>query len=166
MSRLWLNRGVLALCAGLAVTGCEAPPPPDAGPPFKPVADVQQLMEMMIDPAADVVWGAVGTIIDEQGTQEIFPRNDEEWANVRNHAMLLAEAGNLLMLGDRPKDEGPWMIMSNAMIEAGVAAFEAAEAKDADAIFAVGEQIYNSCETCHVLYWYEDDPAIIRGGPR
>ena len=76
--------------------------------------------------------------------------------------MVLAESGNLLMLGDRAKGEGPWMIMSRALVEAGTAALEAAEAKDADAVFAVGEQIYNACETCHVLYWYTDEDAVIR----
>ncbi len=34
-----------------------------------------------------------------------------------------------------------------------LAAFEAAESKDPEAVFAVGEQMYNACETCHVLYW-------------
>ena len=31
--------------------GCSPAP----GPPFKPMVDVQQLMEMVVDPAADVV---------------------------------------------------------------------------------------------------------------
>ncbi len=144
----------------MATAACEAPPAAPA--PFVPVADVQQLMEMVIDPAADVVWESVGAIITAEGTEEIFPRSDEDWAVVRNNAMVLAESGNLLMLGDRAKGEGPWMIMSRALVEAGTAALEAAEAKDADAVFAVGEQIYNACETCHVLYWYTDDDAVIR----
>ena len=153
-------RGFLFLCVILMVA-CETPstaPPP----PFRPVGDVQQLMEMVIDPAADIVWEAVGTIVTFDGTEEIFPRSDEEWSTVRNSAMVLAESGNLLMVGDRAKGEGPWMIMSQALVEAGMVALEAAESKDPEAVFAVGEQIYNACETCHVLYWYTEEDAVIR----
>jgi hypothetical protein len=52
------------------------------------------------------------------------------------------------------------MIMSQALVESARIAFEAAEAKDADAVFMVGGDIYNACETCHVLYWYDEDGAI------
>ncbi|MEC8952680.1 MAG: hypothetical protein VYB87_06010, partial [Acidobacteriota bacterium] len=70
MIRGFLLLGVILMAA------CEAPstaPPP----PFTPVGDVQQLMEMVIDPAADIVWEAVGTIVTFDGTEEIFPRSDE-----------------------------------------------------------------------------------------
>ena len=142
------------------IVACETPS--TTPPPFVPVGDVQQLMEMVIDPAADIVWESVGTIVTLDGTEEIFPRSDEEWSTVRNSAMVLAESGNLLMVGDRAKGEVPWMIMSQALVEAGMVALEAAEAKDPEAVFAVGEQIYNACETCHVLYWYTEEDAVIR----
>ena len=142
------------------IVACETPS--TTPPPFVPVGDVQQLMEMVIDPAADIVWESVGTIVTLDGTEEIFPRSDEEWSTVRNSAMVLAESGNLLMFGDRAKGEGPWMIMSQALVEAGMVALEAAEAKNPEAVFAVGEQIYNACETCHVLYWYTEEDAVIR----
>ena len=144
----------------ILMVACETPS--TAPPPFAPVGSVQQLMEMVIDPAADIVWESVGTIVTLDGSEEIFPRSDEEWSTVRNSAMVLAESGNLLMVGDRAKGEGPWMIMSQALVEAGMVALEAAEAKDPEAVFAVGEQIYNACETCHVLYWYTDQDAVIR----
>ena len=142
------------------IVACETPSTTPS--PFVPVGDVQQLMEMVIDPAADIVWESVVTIVTLDGTEEVFPRSDEEWSTVRNSAMVLAESGNLLMVGDRAKGEGPWMIMSQALVEAGMVALEAAEAKDPEAVFAVGEQIYNACETCHVLYWYTEEDAVIR----
>ena len=40
---------------------------------------------------------------------------------------------------------------------------QAAEAKNVEAVFAVGERLYNACETCHVLYWYDEDSLAIRG---
>ena len=151
---------VFFLMGVVLIVACETPS--TTPPPFVPVGDVQQLMEMVIDPAADIVWESVGTIVTLDGTEEIFPRSDEEWSTVRNSAMVLAESGNLLMVGDRSKGEGPWMIMSQALVEAGMVALEAAESKDPEAVFAVGEQIYNACETCHVLYWYTEEDAVIR----
>ena len=41
------------------LSGC-APDPP----PFEEVADVKQLMNSVLDPAAEVYWDAVGTIIN------------------------------------------------------------------------------------------------------
>ena len=153
---------VLSVVAALMVacdSGVVGPP----SPPFTPVADVKQIMEMVVDPAAEVVWESVGYIITADGEEEVLPRNDEEWAVVRNSAMILAESGNLLMIGDRAKGEGPWMIMSRSLVEAGKATLQAAEAKDVEAVFAVGERLYNACETCHVLYWYDEDDLAIRG---
>ena len=70
-------------------------PAGDSSGRFTAVADVQQLMASIVDPAADFYWDAVGWIIDENGTEEIRPANDEEWEAVVNAAFLIAESGNL-----------------------------------------------------------------------
>ena len=81
-----------------------------------------------------------------------MPRTDEEWARVRNAALTVAEAGNLLMMPTRARDNEEWMVMSRAMIDGGEAAAKAAVAKDPKAIVAVGDQIYQSCDACHKKY--------------
>ena len=132
------------------VCGCrEAPPPP---PPFKPVADVKQLMTAVVDPAADVIWGSVGTIVSEKGTEERAPQTDEEWAAVLNSAYVISESGNLMMMGSRAKDTGEWMKQSQALIDVGIQTIKAAEAKDKDAIFKLGGDIYDVCARCHQTY--------------
>lgn len=147
----------------LAVGGCGA----SEAPPFKPMADVKQLMVSIVDPAADVLWDSVGTIISEDGVDEWYPRTDEEWAAVRNSAVVIMEAGNLLMIGERARDNQTWMQMSRAMVDAGAAALEAAESRDPDAVFAVGETVYVACDRCHGLYWIDDqDRGRIRDPPR
>ena len=133
----------------VALSGCRAAPQP---PPFKPVADVKQLMQAVVDPAADVVWGAVGTIDSKDGIQEIFPKNDAEWLVVRNAAITLAEGGNLLMMDGRAKDRGEWVKHSQDLIATGTKAMQAAERKDKDAIFTVGGEIYAVCSSCHEHY--------------
>jgi hypothetical protein len=137
----------LSLVAGtLFLWGCSGTPQPEQQtapqPGFKPVGTVMQIMDAVIIPSSNAIWNVPAAA----------PKNDEEWAAVRNSAMALAESGNLLMIGDRAKDQGEWMMMAQALVDAGTAAFRAAEAKDIDAITAVGDQIYSACENCHLKY--------------
>ena len=125
--------------------------------PYRPVADVRQLMTHIVDPAADVVWDAVGTVVTADGEQHWEPETDEEWAVVLNGAVTITEAANLLMLGERARDQETWMRMAQSMSDAGLLAVAAAEARDVEAIFAVGEAIYSSCDQCHNLYWVGDE---------
>ena len=164
LSRASVMRAILfSISAGLcSIFGCSDA----AGPPFEPQASVKELMVSIVDPAADVLWDSVGTIISEEGVVEWYPKTDEEWAAVRNGAVTIMESGNLLMIGDRARDNGAWMELSRGMIDAGAAALEAAESKDPDAVFAVGEQIYLACDRCHGLYWIDDrDRGRIRDTP-
>jgi hypothetical protein len=124
-------------------------------PAFQPVGNVKQLMVAAVAPSADVLFDSVGTIVSVSGVEEIAPKNDEEWANVRNHALVLAESGNLLMMDGRAKDRGDWMKGSQALVAAGVSALKAAEAKDAAALLEAGGALDAVCDQCHTKYWKE-----------
>jgi hypothetical protein len=128
---------------------CGSAPAP---PPFKPVADNKLLMQAVIDPMADVVWDSVKTIVTAKGTEDIRPRTEEDWTNVRNAAVALTESGNLLMLVPRAKDGGEWMKAAQQLITTGEAAIRAADAKNADRLFTVGGDIYEACSNCHRQY--------------
>jgi hypothetical protein len=155
-----------------------APPPPD----YVPTATVKDLMQSVVDPNADVVWLAVTTVQSAKGTLETRPKNDEEWTKVRHGAIALTEASNLLMVpgrhvaragekSDTPgvelepsemealinKDLAAWRKRAHGLHEAGVAAIQAIDAKDADKLFEVGEQIERACESCHSQYWYPNE---------
>ena len=119
-------------------------------------------MHDVVYPRADDVWKSVGTIITEQGVEEIRPRTDLEWEVVHSGARTLMEAGNLLMMEGRAKDNDKWMEHCRRLIEGAAAVLESAEAYDADAVFERGELIYNACQGCHWEYRYEDDPGIMR----
>jgi hypothetical protein len=139
----------IALTAAITWGACAGPQPP----PFKPVADVKQLMQGIVDPSADVVWGSVATIFTKDGMEERRPKNDAEWANVRNHAMMLTEAGNLLMMPPRAKDGGEWMKRAQELVDTASMALRAAEAKNVDQLYKVGGDIDEACEHCHKKYW-------------
>ncbi len=127
---------------------------PDASEslPFDAVADGRQLMVSVIEPAAEVYWDAVGVIMDLEGTHEIEPQSDEEWEAVENAAWVLAESGNLLLIEDRAQGREHWIQMSRAMIEVGKRAVDAAVAKDPQAVFDVGAEVYFVCVGCHTAY--------------
>ena len=128
------------------------------GVSFEPVADVGQLMVTILEPAADFYWDAVGTIIDFSGTLEIAPSSDEEWELVRNAAYVMAESGNLLMMEGRGANDEAWRAMSLAMVQVGQLAIEAAEAKNTDAVFDAGAEVYAVCSACHAAYALETIP--------
>ena len=133
----------------LALAACGDDPEP---PPFAVVADSKQLMLSVIEPAAEVYWDAVGVIMDMEGTYEIRPETSEEWAAVENAAFVLAESGNLMLLEERAQGQGHWVAMSRAMIDVGRRAAEAAQARDPDAVFETGGDIYLVCTGCHAVY--------------
>ena len=134
----------------LAACGAEAPD--GATLPFNTVASTQQLMASILDPAAEVYWDAVGWIVDASGTTEIRPSSDEEWDAVRNAAFVITESGNLLMMDGRAEDDGAWMGMARSMIDVGQLAIEAAEARNEQAVFDVGAEVYFACTNCHRAY--------------
>ena len=80
------------------------------------------------------------------------PKTNEEWTTVRNHAVSLAESGNLLMMVPRAKDGDEWMKRSRELIDQAERAVRAADAKNADELFTVGGDIYEACSNCHQKY--------------
>lgn len=125
---------------------------PPAAPPFNLVASVQQLMQGVIDPASAFLWNAVHTEATEKGVQEFVPKTDEEWAALWNSALVIAESGNLLMMGRRARDRDGWMAVARALSDGGVLAMKAARAKSVNGILEAGEEIRAACQSCHRQY--------------
>ena len=146
------------LLVALVSSACAAPAPP----PLRPIADVKQLMVSVLEPAADEYWDGVGTIIDQTGTFDIRPETNEDWDALVNHAYVIAESGNLMMLGPRAKDGGEWMQLSRALVDVGEKAIRAAEAHNEQGVFDVGAEVYEVCTSCHAKYAAELTPPNTR----
>ena len=101
---------------------------------------MKQLMLDVIHPASNSVLLA----INRGG-----PADDKEWADVRRGAMTLAESGNLLILRNRA---ATWVADAKLLMDAGAAAYKAADAKDARALATTADRIDASCTACHKQY--------------
>lgn len=113
------------------------------------------LMNGVVEPAADVIWDAVGVIVDAEGEHQLAPQTEEDWLALRSAAYTVAESGNLLMMPERALDQGAWVTMSQSLNEMGQRAVEATDARNLDAIFDVGAEIYYVCTNCHSTYAIE-----------
>jgi hypothetical protein len=116
------------------------------------VASVRQIMDGIVMPAAAVVFGSVATIVTAEKTDEHRPRTEDEWALVGANAAAIIESGNLLLMGKRVADEGDWVTMTRAMMDAAAVTLKATEARDVDGLFASGEALNESCDACHTKY--------------
>lgn len=126
-----------------------APETPVASPP---VASVKQLMVGLVMPSTSIIWNSVATTVSAAGIEETVPETEDEWADVAANAAVLVESANLLLQPPRAVDTGEWPKMVKAMADAGTKALEAANAKSADGILAVGEEINITCNNCHERY--------------
>jgi len=111
-------------------------------PAFQPVGTVRQVMLGIVKPTSDIVFKF----------QFDPPKTEEEWTTLQNNALNLAEAGNLLLLPGRAKDQGEWVKNAKALIDTGSQAFKAANARDAKALEIIGDKIDETCEACHAKY--------------
>ena len=178
--------GSVVLLVVLIAAGCrrasEAAAPEGALPPFATDLTIKDLMLNVVDTNADVVWLSVTTVASDKGLVETRPTTDEEWARVKGAAITLAEAANLLMIPGRKvapddhksevpgieleghemdaliaKDPQTFYRYSGDLYAAAMIAARAADKKDADKVFEVGEAIEHACEGCHRAYWYPNE---------
>lgn len=157
---------------------------------IKPYATLQELMLSVIDPNVDPIWNAVSTTVSKEGVEEKAPATDEEWNLLRQHAVALIEAGNLLQIPHRqvavagnstsihPVEQDPKAIeelieknqadfarKAVALQEATKFALIAIDKKDAEGLLKAGEGIEKACEACHSTYWYPNDKRPITFKP-
>ncbi len=150
---------------------------------YRPTTTIKDLMDGIVDPAADAIWDSVATTMTTKGKEEKAPHTQEEWAKVRGSALQLVEASNLLQIPGRhvakpgeennqgielqpdqietliSQDRKAWIGFAHGLHDAATQAVNAADAKDPAKILESGEQIDNACEHCHQRYWYPHQPS-------
>ena len=175
---------LVAIACSTPQTAATASAKPAPVADFRLTGTIKDLMDGVVDPSADYLWDSVSTIVTRKGIEERRPRTDEDWKNVRRHAIALIEAPNLLMMEGRKvakpgeKSENPGIELgpediqdiidhdratfiqrAHALQDAGMKALAAIDRKDVDGLSDAGEAIDEACEQCHLKYWYPPDAA-------
>ncbi|MFI4934256.1 MAG: hypothetical protein ACHP7N_06530 [Caulobacterales bacterium] len=148
-----MKSGMLAGASLLVVFGLFACAPKPKEPAYNTSLPVSELMAHVVDPAAWAVWHSSGTVDTLQGQQSLAPTTDDGWLAAESGGAAIAEAGNLLMLPGRARDDGDWMKYAAQLSQAGLDAKAAAEAKDPQKEYATGAAIYQVCTACHAKYY-------------
>lgn len=173
-------RALLIAIAAFALTACH----PTAAPAPRPVASLQEIMNSIVDPAADALWESVSSTVTAQGVEEHQPRSDEDWTALRQHAVRLAEAANLLALEDRPvtrsgtsledahvagtlnadtisaqlhRERPRFLSHARQLQDAAEATLDAIDARSLDRLLEAGARLDQACEGCHRVFWYPGD---------
>jgi hypothetical protein len=142
---------------------------------------VKQIMQTMVDPAADAIWDSVGTVITAKGVIRHQPQTDADWQQMRRHALTLISATKLLAAstrtlvppGGKVADEGSQGVLTarqgqkllderheefaqfaRALHDVSEQMLKAIDARDPKAMLDVGGTMDDLCEACHKVFWY------------
>ena len=122
------------LLAGLAMA---------QAPVYHEVANIAQLMQGLVDPTQKAI---------AEAAKDTGPADDRAWKTVQSRAVMLQEAAQLLLVGNRVKDQDGWVKAAKAMGEVGANLAKAAEEKNLASLQAAAGTITTSCRGCHATY--------------
>jgi len=160
-------RSAVLIGACLAVAAVAQTSPTKAAPVAHTPATLAQLMRGIIYPSSNVIFAA-----QTQNPAEIKPAADPgmspnlltsaygKWDAVENSSLALAESASLLMATGRkcsngidvPLKDPDWTKMVQALREAGVTAYRAAQTKNQEKVSDAANDVTTACENCHEKY--------------
>jgi len=79
------------------------------------------------------------------------PQTDDDWKHAREHISILGETTQLLLMGNRVKDD-PWTPGAQKVIDGSKQGTAAAKAKDGNAFRAAMGSVGAGCRSCHKVY--------------
>jgi hypothetical protein len=191
---LWFIPATFVVCAVTLVAQTAKPAAQPAKPAtarpaaaapqstYRPVATVKDVMDYIVIPSSEFVFNAVSSTQGPNGAENKEPKTDADWAQVRRHAVLLIEAGNLLTVpgrhvaGAKDKSNNPGSELEPAQMDALVAknralfakkaqgfvdaamiALKAVDARNVEGLSDAGGDIDEACESCHLTFWYPNE---------
>lgn len=79
------------------------------------------------------------------------PQTDDDWKHAREHISILGETTQLLLMGNRVKED-PWTPGAQKVIDGSKQGTAAAKAKDGDAFREAMGSVGAGCRSCHKVY--------------
>jgi len=137
----------LLVCGAVLAQAPSTQAPSTEPTPLKSIGTMSEVMINIIFPTSNEIFYV--------GRNET--KSAKDWEDLRNNALMLAEAGNLLMAENRAKDKDRWMKDATLLRDVGTKAFTAAKAKDLEGLKALNYELYEACQSCHEHYrpWYK-----------
>jgi hypothetical protein len=166
----WL--AVLAMVSISCTSQPSAPaaPPAAAGPVPTPHANLAQVMRGIPFPASNLIFDtqtndpAAAAKPGEPGSganaTAQFSGVYGGWQAVENSGLAIAETANLLLVPGRkcqngknvPNDREDFKKFTQGLVDAGMAAYKAAQSKNLDAMVEVSGTVSDACAACHEVY--------------
>jgi hypothetical protein len=176
MKRLY---GLMGMAVFVAGCGSPAPAPASApaAPAAQPHANLAQVMRGIPFPNSNIIFDTQSLDPEaqkdkkpgEQGVGASAQYNSVYggWQAVENAALALQETANLIMIPGRMCENGKPVPLSDAdyqkaaagLIEAGKAAYKAAQSKNLDTMLEAGGTVTDACAACHEKYRDKDNLA-------
>ena len=144
MNRIILISTTLLLVATTVSVG------QDTSMPQVTSGTIMEAMVETITPASDIIWGVED------------PQTDEEWQVLDDAAVALMKAFEATRAGGIGPNDNAWASEAKfqAYVDQEMAAIEqsraAITARDLDALFDAGGELYTPCEECHIDF----NPAV------
>lgn len=163
---------VLSLVATRKTTAQSTATPPITPPKAAPAAGnhpatLSQLMRGMLFTESNVVFAAGGKNPDNvppakmpSAATDPLAGSYGKWEAVENSSLALVEAADLLNVPERvctngrpvPTTNADWPKMVQALRDAGMKSYQAAQAKNQDKILDATDLLTTACNNCHVRY--------------
>lgn len=121
--------------------------PAGAATAVEPLLTVKQIMNAVITPSTNTIWGAYQL------------ETDAQWKEIESAALAVIAGANLLQMGGRGGGEAviaqqaQWQRFTGQMVAASEKVLAAVAVKDEEALSAAGnDDLYPPCESCHQAY--------------
>ena len=121
----------------------------------KSMLAVKDLMRHVLNPAAETFWLAGGEIDDGEKRKLRTPTAEAKWNGALAAAATVLESGNMLTMDGRSVSDPQWAKWSADLNKAGLAGIKAVQARDGDATFAAGSEMFEACRSCHLKYIHQ-----------
>jgi hypothetical protein len=132
----------------------------------QPEATLLQLMRGMLYPASNVVFAAQQDLgrftppVDPSASPNPITSVYGGWTAVENASLALAESSHLVLVAGRPCSNGKiapveraeWKKFTEAMRQAALKSYKAAQTKSTDAMLDAASDLSDSCLMCHQMF--------------
>ena len=128
---------------------------------------MKDIMDWIVIPSSEALFNAVGSTTGPNGVEDKAPKTDADWAEVRQKAVLLAEAGNLLILSQESGRIVEVTRDGTIVSQLQLTAPATSSGIDLAASYLIGDRLRDikagrtaGCHTIFIDYGFKQDEAV------